>query len=138
MRMGMILGKMDLDQLLVIKNEFARDVENFLDQAIGAETCQGGMGQSGGAEHTEEIVRQIIQQDEGLLGVPEALATMGQKQALLVIANVNFSRPAQVIEMAELLGRRVQIRDDEESMLEFVLAHIQPTQGECSGRPTEM
>jgi hypothetical protein len=136
--MGMILGKTDFDELIVIKEQFAGDVEDFLDQAINTETCQGCMDQDGGMEHAEEIVSQIIQQDQHLLGVPEALATVSEEETLLIVSNIDLSSPAQIIAMAEFQGRRAQVRDNKQGMLEFVLAHIQPAQGEGTRWDTEM
>lgn len=91
----MILGQTDFDELLLVKNEFAGSVENILDEAIGAKTCQGCMGQDSGAEHREKIVSQIIQQDQHFLSRPEALAMMGQEETLLIVSNIDLGGPCR-------------------------------------------
>lgn len=136
--MGMILGQTDFEELIVVKNEFAGDSEDFLEDAIGSERCQGRMGQDSGAEHTEEIVSQVIQQDQHLLSMPTPLAAMGEEESLLIIANVNFGCPAQIIEMADFWCGSLQVGNNEERMLELVVAHIQPAQCQGPRRDTEV
>ncbi len=136
--MGMILGKTDFEELILVKEEFAGDVEDLLNEAIGSKTCQRRMEEDGSAEAAQEIVSQVIEQDEHLLGMPEALAPVSEEQALLIIANVNFGGSAQIIAMADFWGGRVQVSHDEQGMLELVFVHIEPTQSQGPGWDTEV
>lgn len=103
--MGMIVRKADFDELILVKNELAGDVEDFLDETIGSETCQGRLSQGDGAEAAQEIVSQVVEQNEHLLGVPEALAAVSEEQTLLIIADVHFGGAPQIIAVADFRGR---------------------------------
>jgi hypothetical protein len=71
------------------------------------------------------------------LSMPESFATMGQKQALFVIADIDLGSAAQIISAANIQKRTVKVCDHEQSMFESVLAMIQPANGDGSSWGTK-
>ncbi len=59
--MRMLGRKTDFEEVVIIKNEFAWDIEDFLDQAIRTKMSERRLNQGGRAKHAEEIVGQVIQ-----------------------------------------------------------------------------
>ena len=74
----MLRRKANLDEMIVFKNELTWNIEDLLDQAIRTKMGQRRVSQGCGAEHAEEIVSQIVQEDQDLLGMPKPFATMSE------------------------------------------------------------
>jgi hypothetical protein len=134
----MVSGEANLDEMIVLKHELTRDIEDVVDQAIRSERSQGRMSQSDGAEHAQEVMSQVVQEDQDLLGMPEPLATMGEQETLFVIADLDLSRSSQVIDVTDLLRRRVQVGDHKQSVFVFGLAVVQPAKSQSPSRHTEL
>lgn len=126
-RIGMVGIQPHLDQLLLVEDQLAWQSQHILDQLCRAKRRQSARERHPPSNPSQQVMRQIGQQNQRFLRGPDFLASPTQQQPAFVSLDFGFTGATGIIMRDHLLGRPTLDRAQHHRLLQ-IATRIAPAQ----------